>query len=72
MSKGIRNIAKMVQRHSVLGWDNFIELVTKLEPEKKPISVLFSGDKDETGVSWCPYCNQGKLLKIIGNRCDVM
>lgn len=62
MSNGIRNFAKkMVQKHSVLGWDNFIELVTKLEPEKKPINVLFSGDKDESGVSWCPYCVQGEL-----------
>lgn len=59
MSGVFRNITKkMVQRHSVLGWDNFIELVGKLEAEKKPINVLFSGDKDELGKSWCPYCEQ--------------
>lgn len=62
MSGGIiRSLGKMVQRHSVHGWDNFIELVTKLEVEKKPINVLFSGDKDESGQSWCPYCVQGKF-----------
>ncbi|XP_063699076.1 thioredoxin domain-containing protein 17 [Culicoides brevitarsis] len=50
---------KMVQRHYVnTKWEEFEALVTKLEAEKKPINILFSGDKDEAGVSWCPYCNR--------------
>jgi len=48
----------MVNKHYVKGWDEFETLVTRLEPEKKPINVFFTGDKDESGNSWCPYCNQ--------------
>lgn len=68
----------MVQRHYVnTKWEEFEALVTKLEGEKKPITVLFSGDKDEAGVSWCPYCkrfllnlsiNIMKLFFIKGNK----
>lgn len=50
-------LSKMVQKHYInTKWEEFEALVVKLEAEKKPINVLFSGDKDEAGVSWCPYC----------------
>lgn len=50
-------IGKMVQKYYInTKWEEFEALVTKLEAEKKPINVVFSGDKDEAGVSWCPYC----------------
>jgi hypothetical protein len=41
---------KMVQKHFVKGWTEFETLVKSLEPEKKPINVFFTGDKDEQGV----------------------
>lgn len=37
------------KKHYVKGWEEFEKLVTSLEPEKKPINVFFSGDKDESG-----------------------
>lgn len=59
MSKHIRSIAKMVQKYFVnTSFEEFEALVTKLEAEKKPINVLFSGNKGENGESWCPYCVQ--------------
>lgn len=55
--KSDSSIGKMVQKYYInTKWEEFEALVTKLEAEKKPINILFSGDKDETGVSWCPYC----------------
>jgi len=48
----------MVKKHHVKGWDEFEKLVTGLESEKKAINVFFTGDKNELGESWCPYCNQ--------------
>jgi len=48
----------MVKKHHVKGWEQFEALVTTLESEKKPINVFFTGDKNELGESWCPYCNQ--------------
>lgn len=42
----------MAQKHYVKGWDEFEKLVVELEKQKKPINVFFTGDKDESGVSW--------------------
>lgn len=50
----------MVKRHFVKNWDEFEKLVVELEKEKLPINVLFTGDKEESGESWCPYCNRAK------------
>lgn len=44
----------------ILGWEEFEKLVVELEKERKPINVFFTGDKDESGQSWCPYCNQAR------------
>lgn len=52
----------MVVEHHVKGWEQFKELVESLEPAGQPIHVLFSGGKDEKGVSWCPYCVTGKYI----------
>lgn len=57
----LRIVGKMVRRHEVKGWNDFVSLVEKLEIEKKPINVLFTGDKNELGESWCPYCVRGNL-----------
>lgn len=50
----------MVKKHYVKNWEDFEKLVTTLENEKVPINVFFTGDKNELGESWCPYCNQAK------------
>lgn len=55
----IRNF-KMLQRHYVKGWEEFEKLVLELEKSKKPINVFFTGNKDESGKSWCPYCETAK------------
>uniref|UniRef100_T1PFD3 Thioredoxin domain-containing protein 17 n=1 Tax=Musca domestica TaxID=7370 RepID=T1PFD3_MUSDO len=46
----------MVVQHNVKGYEDFIKLVGELEGSGQPIHVLFSGGKDESGNSWCPYC----------------
>lgn len=46
----------MVKEHNVKGYDEFTKLVESLESSGEQVHVLFSGGKDETGVSWCPYC----------------
>lgn len=50
----------MVVQHNVKGYEDFIKLVGELEGSGQPIHVLFSGGKDESGNSWCPYCVKGK------------
>ncbi|XP_070491056.1 thioredoxin domain-containing protein 17-like [Chironomus tepperi] len=50
----------MVKRHFVKNWDEFEKLVVQLEKDKLPINVFFTGDKDESGESWCPYCTRAK------------
>lgn len=31
--------------------------LSTLEGSKKPVFILFTGDKDDSGKSWCPDCN---------------
>lgn len=52
----------MVNEHHVNGYEEFTKLAESLEAGGQPIHVLFSGGKDETGVSWCPYCVKGILI----------
>ncbi|XP_067624941.1 thioredoxin domain-containing protein 17 isoform X1 [Eurosta solidaginis] len=56
--EAIQNNKAMVIQHDVKGYDEFTKLVEKLETsaDGQPIHVLFSGGKDESGQSWCPYC----------------
>uniref|UniRef100_A0A0K8TNN5 Thioredoxin domain-containing protein 17 n=1 Tax=Tabanus bromius TaxID=304241 RepID=A0A0K8TNN5_TABBR len=46
----------MVVEHHVKGYEEFTKLVEDLETSGTPIHVLFSGGKEENGLSWCPYC----------------
>ncbi|XP_055382656.1 thioredoxin domain-containing protein 17 [Condylostylus longicornis] len=46
----------MVVQHHVKGYEEFTKLMEKIENTEEPIHVLFSGGKDESGNSWCPYC----------------
>lgn len=50
----------MVNKHHVNGYEEFTKLAESLEAGGQPIHILFSGGKDETGASWCPYCVKGK------------
>lgn len=52
----LSRIVRMVVRHNVKSWEEFTELALKLEGTGEPVHVLFKGDKDEKGDSWCPYC----------------
>lgn len=52
----IRTLVRMVQQHKVKTYDEFVKLAESLEKSGQPINVLFSGGKDESGNSWCPYC----------------
>ena len=49
----------MVVEHHVKGYEEFTKLAESLESSGELIHVLFSGGKDETGNSWCPYCVRG-------------
>ncbi|XP_055839121.1 thioredoxin domain-containing protein 17 [Episyrphus balteatus] len=46
----------MVIKHHAENYEEFTKLVEGLESSGEPIHVLFSGNKDENGKSWCPYC----------------
>lgn len=49
----------MVNKHKVKGYEEFTKLVESLESTGENIHIMFSGGKDETGKSWCPYCVKG-------------
>lgn len=46
----------MVKVHHVQGYEEFTKLAESLESTGETVHILFSGGKDETGNSWCPYC----------------
>lgn len=50
----------MVKQHHVKGYEEFTKLAESLESTGEPVHILFSGGKDETGVSWCPYCTRAE------------
>lgn len=62
----------MVNEHHVKSYEEFTALVEGLETQSKgaPIHVLFSGGKDESGNSWCPYCVTGKCSAVGGINGD--
>lgn len=48
----------MVVKHEVHGYEEFKKLISELEAleKKSAIHILFIGDKEDSGDSWCPYC----------------
>ncbi|XP_031623617.1 thioredoxin domain-containing protein 17 [Contarinia nasturtii] len=46
----------MVKEYHVKGYEEFTKLAESLESTGENVHILFSGGKDETGNSWCPYC----------------
>lgn len=58
------SLSKMATVHKVSGYDAFVSFIGDLV-EKNPksqINVYFTGNKLESGKSWCPDCNDGKHL----------
>lgn len=58
----------MVNEHHVKSYEEFTALVEGLEADNQPIHVLFSGGKDENGISWCPYCVTGECARYSHNK----
>lgn len=54
----------MVVKHEVRGYEEFKKLIGELEASEKKfaIHVLFIGDKEEDGDSWCPYCKTAEPI----------
>lgn len=46
----------------LFGYDEFIASIEKLSESAENVNVLFTGKKDVTGRSWCPDCNDGKII----------
>lgn len=47
--------------HKITGYDEFVDSIEKFAKSGEIVSVLFTGKKDDTGRSWCPDCNDGKV-----------
>lgn len=65
----------MIYEHKANGYEEFDRMVKGLELSGLPIFILFSGGKDEQGISWCPYCVTGECgniyIYINGQMCAV-
>lgn len=55
---------KMVQRHHVQGYENFLKYMEDLKAATAtPTYVLYTGTKlPDTGESWCPDCVEGERI----------
>uniref|UniRef100_A0A2M4C3G1 Thioredoxin domain-containing protein 17 n=1 Tax=Anopheles marajoara TaxID=58244 RepID=A0A2M4C3G1_9DIPT len=58
MRTSLARLARMVVKHHVTGYEEFTKLAESLESSGEPVHVLFTGNKDANGESWCPYCVQ--------------
>jgi hypothetical protein len=54
----------MAKQTLVNGLSQLRTYLNSIQASKKPVFILFTGDKDENGISWCPDCNYQKLLII--------
>ncbi|XP_055640458.1 thioredoxin domain-containing protein 17-like [Toxorhynchites rutilus septentrionalis] len=46
----------MVQKHTVAGYESFLAFMRDFPSDGQIINVLFTGAKQENGVSWCSDC----------------
>lgn len=46
----------MAEQHFVKGYDCFLAFIKDFKPADRVVNVLFSGEKDSSGGSWCPDC----------------
>lgn len=60
LSNSVKNPPKMVIRHHVEGYEEFLKFMDKLQGDGV-IHVLFSGTKLPDGNSWCPDCVEGNF-----------
>lgn len=60
LSKFVKETPKMVNRHHVEGYDQFVDYMKKFK-DPDVVYVLFSGSKLPNGSSWCPDCVEGKF-----------
>lgn len=54
-----RTSARMVVRHHVEGYENFLKFMEDFK-ENGLVIVLYSGTKLPSGESWCSDCVEGK------------
>ena len=59
-TNSVKKPTKMVIRHHVEGYDNFLNFMEKFKGDGV-VYVLFSGSKLPDGRSWCPDCVEGIL-----------
>lgn len=56
----------MVKVHKVAGYEEFCSFINDLTKNpKEVVNVYFTGSKDNSGKSWCPDCNDGKLFMSV-------
>lgn len=60
----------MATVHKVNGYDEFVSFIGDLaeKNQKSPINVYFTGNKLESGKSWCPDCNDGEQSDQTSSR----
>lgn len=51
----------MAKVKKITGYDEFIATIDQLTKSAENVNVLFTGKKDNSGRSWCPDCNDGKM-----------
>ena len=59
-SKSVKKPPKMVIRHHVEGYEEFVKFMEKFQGDGV-VHVLFSGTKSPDGKSWCPDCVEGNF-----------
>jgi thiol-disulfide isomerase/thioredoxin len=45
----------MAEKFNVKGFEDFVQFIKDLKTVKT-VNVLFTGAKDDEGISWCPDC----------------
>lgn len=54
-----QQLFKMVQKHYVAGYENFVTFMKDFKSNGQVVNVLFTGAKLDNGVSWCSDCVEG-------------
>lgn len=51
----------MAKVHKIVGYEDFIASIDELAKSAENVNVLFTGQKNDAGHSWCPDCNDGNV-----------
>ncbi|XP_067635746.1 thioredoxin domain-containing protein 17 [Eurosta solidaginis] len=70
-----QNVEKGTDNMEILkvsGYEAFRAAVERLSEGNKQINVYFTGEKDATGKSWCPDCNEAEpfVLSALQEHAD--